>query len=113
MTIETVKARKIKGRRAALIFLSCTLYALHADSNLDTETIYRSLKTNPELERKAMSVAEKLKAEGVLIGMILTLQDFLGTPSRSRRALEGLPVAQLEALHAELQREYEIRFKGK
>jgi len=44
------------------------LYALHADSELDARQIYRSLTTNPELEKRAMSVAEKLKAEGRMEG---------------------------------------------
>ncbi len=101
------------------------LYALHADSNLDTETIHRSLKANPELKRKAMSVAEKLKAEGRQegrqeglqeghwIGKIELLDEFLGNASRAPGSLELLTVEQLQALYAELLREYETRFKGK
>ncbi|MES2709421.1 MAG: Rpn family recombination-promoting nuclease/putative transposase, partial [Verrucomicrobiota bacterium] len=40
------------------------LYALHSDSDLDARSIYHTLSSNPELEKNAMSVAEKLKAEG-------------------------------------------------
>ena len=40
------------------------LYALHADSDLDVEQIYRSLTSNPELQKSTMSVAEKLLAKG-------------------------------------------------
>ena len=95
------------------------LYALHADSDLDTEAIHRSLKTSPELERKVMSVAEKLKAEGrqegrqegFWIGRIQTLMEILEKSPQSPESLEALSLEDLEALHATLHREYEIRFK--
>jgi hypothetical protein len=72
-----------------------------------------------------MSVAERLKAEGrqegrqegltqgFWIGRIQTLEDFLEQPVSSREALEPLALAELEALHAELHRTYEIRYKRK
>ena len=44
------------------------LYALHTDSDLDAETIYHSLSSNPELEKNTMSVAEKLIAQGHGVG---------------------------------------------
>ena len=40
------------------------LYALHADEDLDVEEIYGKLSSNPDLQHKTMSVAEKLRAEG-------------------------------------------------
>jgi len=55
------------------------LYALHADSDLDVETIYHTLSANPELEKNTMSVAEKLKAEGrqegELRGRLISLRE--------------------------------------
>lgn len=103
------------------------LYALHADSNLDAEAIYLSLSSNPELEKSTMSVAEKLIAQGrvegisqgisqglskgVWIGRIQLLQDFLGEPIRPHDELESLEIQDLEALHANLHHEYEVRFK--
>ncbi|MCU0777936.1 MAG: Rpn family recombination-promoting nuclease/putative transposase [Akkermansiaceae bacterium] len=95
------------------------LYALHADSDLDAEKIYHTLSSNPELEKNAMSVAEKLKAEGrvegraegLRIGKIQAFEEFLEKPQTSRASLEAMPLAELEALHLELHREYEARFK--
>ena len=40
------------------------IYALHIDSDFDVEQIYRSLTSNPELQKTTMSVAEKLLAKG-------------------------------------------------
>lgn len=95
------------------------LYALHADSDLDARKIYHTLSSNPELKKNAMSVAEKLKAEGrvegrvegLWIGKIQAFEEFLGKNQTSREILEALPVADLEALHQTLHREYEARFK--
>ena len=97
------------------------LYALHADSDLDTETIHRSLKANPALERKAMSVAEKLKAEGLTqgrqeglwIGRIQSLEEFLSKPQTPSATLEALGIEELQTIHQQLHREYEARFKGR
>ena len=99
------------------------LYALHTDSELDAQQIYRSLTTNPELEKRAMSVAEKLKAEGRMegreegreeglwIGKIQTLEEFLEKMQTPRETLEAMPLAELEALHQDLHQQYEARFK--
>jgi predicted transposase/invertase (TIGR01784 family) len=46
------------------------LYALHTDSDLDVEKIYHKLSPNPELKNNAMSVAEKLIAEGLEKGRV-------------------------------------------
>lgn len=99
------------------------LYALHSDSDLDARGIYHSLSSNPELEENAMSVAEKLKAEGrvegrveglvegLWIGKIQAFEEFLEKPPTAREWLENLPLAELEKLHGMLHREYELRFK--
>ena len=99
------------------------LYALHSDSNLDAKGIYHTLSTNPELEKTTMSVAEKLKAEGRLegisqgiskglwVGRIQSLQEFLGLPIDPCGELERLALEELEIRHADLHREYELRFK--
>ena len=74
-----------------------------------------------------MSVAEKLKAEGRLqgisqgisqgreeglwIGKIQTLEEFLEKPQSPRAVLETLPLPELEAAYVALHQEYEIRFK--
>jgi len=103
------------------------LYALHADSDLDVGKIYSSLSSNPELERSAMSVAEKLiaqgrvegisqgisqgRSEGLWIGKIQAYEEFLEKPKTSREFLEAMPLAELEALHQMLHQEYELRFK--
>ncbi|NQX01499.1 hypothetical protein HQ447_12635, partial [bacterium] len=103
------------------------LYALHADSDLDAKKIFHTLSANPELEKNIMSVAEKLKAEGrvegrdegrrqgrdegLWIGKIQVFEEILGRPQTSREILEAKPLAELEALHQQLFREYEVRFK--
>jgi predicted transposase YdaD len=103
------------------------LYALHTDSDLDVEKIYHKLSPNPELKNNAMSVAEKLiaeglekglqkgrvegRVEGLWIGKIQTLEDFLGMDPSSSEVLDPLSVAELAAMHQGLHREYERRFK--
>jgi predicted transposase/invertase (TIGR01784 family) len=107
------------------------LYALHSDSDLDVEKIYHKLSPNPELKKNAMSVAEQLIAEGLKkgrveglekgrvegqqkglwIGKIQTLEDFLEMVPSPSEVLDPLSVAELEAMHQGLHREYERRFK--
>jgi len=99
------------------------LYALHSDSDLDVEKIYHKLSPNPELKKSAMSVAEKLiaeglkkggvegRVEGLWIGKIQTLEDFLGMAQSSSEVLDALSIAELAVLHQGLHREYERRFK--
>lgn len=95
------------------------LYALHADSDLDASEIYHSLSTNPELERNAMSVAEKLKAEGLVegqqrglwIGKIQAFEEFLNFPVSPAESLAAMNLGELETRHRDLRREYETRFK--
>lgn len=96
-------------------------YALHADSGLDAKTIFRNLSANPQLEKRAMSAAEKLRAEGreegreegFLIGNIQSLQKFLSQPQSSRTELESLDLAELKARLQSLDHEYEKRFKNR
>lgn len=95
------------------------LYALHADSELDAQQIYRSLTANPDLEKRAMSVAEKLKAEGrvdglsqgMWIGKIQALEEFLDHAPSSSESLEARSLEDLKCLHLTLHEEYEARFK--
>jgi hypothetical protein len=77
--------------------------------------IYHTLSSNPELEKNAMSVAEKLKAEGrvegLWIGQIQSLEEFLDLPVHSSESLEALRLAELKAMQERLHQEYEQRFK--
>jgi flagellar biosynthesis/type III secretory pathway protein FliH len=95
------------------------------------EKIYHKLSPNPELKKNAMSVAEQLIAEGLKkgrveglekgrvegqqkglwIGKIQTLEDFLEMVPSPSEVLDPLSVAELEAMHQGLHREYERRFK--
>jgi flagellar biosynthesis/type III secretory pathway protein FliH len=79
------------------------IYALHIDSDLDVEQIYRSLTSNPELRKTTMSVAEKLIAKG--------LEKGLKKGQSKQEALCAMDLAELEALHQQLHREYKRRFK--
>ena len=103
------------------------LYALYSDSDLDAKKIYHSLSTNPELEKNAMSVAEKLKAEGrvagrvagrvegqekgLWIGKIQAFEEFLDLPMSSDQTLGALNLEELKAMQERLRHEYELRFK--
>ena len=99
------------------------LYAIHSDSDLDTEKIYHSLASNPELRNNAMSLAEKLiakgrdegrsegRSEGYWLGRIQSLEEFLDEPQSSQEVLSAMNLAELEARHQQLHREYQRRFK--
>lgn len=99
------------------------LYALHSDSGLDVETIYHSLSANPELEKTAMSVAEKLIAKGIVqgreegreeglwIGKIQAFEEFLDVTPTLCKDLEALTLVELQHRHSELRCKYESRFK--
>jgi hypothetical protein len=103
------------------------IYALHIDSDLDVEQIYRSLTLNPELQKTTMSVAEKLLAKGRIegiaegvsrgryqgywMGRIQSLEEFLDLPQSSEETLGAMNLAELEARHQQLHREYQRRFK--
>jgi predicted transposase/invertase (TIGR01784 family) len=111
------------------------LYAIHSDSDLDTEKIYHSLASNPELRNNAMSLAEKLiakgrdeglergiekgrvegrsegRSQGYWMGRIQSLEEFLDLPQSSQETLSAMDLADLEALHQQLHREYQRRFK--
>jgi predicted transposase/invertase (TIGR01784 family) len=111
------------------------IYALHIDSDLDVEQIYRNLTSNPELRKTTMSVAEKLLAkgrvegiekgrvegiekgrsqgrtEGYWLGRIQSLEEFLDLPQSSQEVLNAMNLAELEARHQQLHREYQRRFK--
>ncbi len=95
------------------------IYVLHVDSDLDVEQIYRSLSSKSEAQKAIMSVAEKLlakgrvegRSQGYWLGRIQSLEEFLNLPQSPRETLELLTVAELEARHQELHREYQRRFK--
>jgi predicted transposase YdaD len=107
--------------------MTMLLYALHSDSDLGAEKICHKLSPNPELRNNAMSVAEKLIAEGLKkgrvegrveglqkglwIGKIQTVEDFLERVPSPGEVLDPLSVAELEAMHQGLHCEYERRFK--
>ena len=87
------------------------------------EQIYRSLTSNPELQKTTMSVAEKLiakgrieglekgRSQGYWMGRIQSLEEFLDLPQSRQEALCAMDLAELEALHQQLHREYQRRFK--
>ena len=107
------------------------LYAIHSDSELDTEKIYHSLASNPELRNNAMSLAEKLlakgrdeglekgiekgrsegRSEGYWLGRIQSLEEFLDLPQSSQEMLSAMDRGELEARHQQLQSEYQRHFK--
>lgn len=120
----------------ALLMVSI-LYMYRADGRLDVEEIAYTLRHNPELQRRAMSTAEKLiaqgRAEGIAegrteglaegrveglakgewIGKIQMLEKFLNMPSSAKTDLESKSLAELERRFADLQGEYDARFKGR
>ncbi|MBC8126491.1 MAG: hypothetical protein H8M99_05020 [Gloeobacteraceae cyanobacterium ES-bin-144] len=58
-----------------------------------------------------MTLAQQFRQEGLWIGRIQTLQEFLDLPLRSRETFETWTVEELEAAHHRLHAEYEERFK--
>jgi flagellar biosynthesis/type III secretory pathway protein FliH len=74
-----------------------------------------------------MSVAEKLiakglekglkkgrsegRSQGYWMGRIQSLEEFLDLPQSKQEALCAMDLAELEALHQQLHREYKRRFK--
>lgn len=102
-------------------------FSYHGENRLELAGGYSSLSTNPELERNAMPVAEKLiaqgrvegisqgrsegRSEGLCIGKIQAFEEFLEKPQTSPEFLEAMPLAELEVLHQKLHQEYELRFK--
>jgi flagellar biosynthesis/type III secretory pathway protein FliH len=117
------------GEMSEGLLRTSLLYALHADTNLDVEQIAHTLEMNHELRENTMSIAQKLiakgkvegrqegrlegHAEGLWMGKIQMLQNFMQLAVTPREALELLDMGQLEARFAELQRKYDLKFKGK
>ena len=84
-----------------------------------TDPIYHTLSANLESETNALSVAEKLKAEGraegqergLWIGKIQAFDEFLNCPVSFSGALGAMGLEELAARHRDLHRDYETRFK--
>ncbi len=102
-------------------------YALHSDSSLDVEEIFRHLQAAPQLKHTTMSVAEKLiakgradgeargeargEAKGSWIGKLQLLEEMMGGPVTPAEALRALSFEELEARYRECQQRYDARFK--
>jgi len=67
--------------------------------------------TQPEIQSSAMTIAQQLRQEGLWIGRIPVLEEFLNLPVSSREVLDARTVDELEAAHPRLHAEYEMRFK--
>ena len=120
-------AEILRERLPDSLFTRMLLYAANADGDLDVEGLYRSVGSNPDLEKQTMTLAEQLIAqghvsglqkgreegreEGQWIGRIQALEEFLGKPQSSGQALGSRSVEELMALHRALHGEYEARFK--
>jgi flagellar biosynthesis/type III secretory pathway protein FliH len=67
----------------------------------------------------AMTLAQQFREEGykqgyqegLWMGRIEVLEEFLGLPPSSSETLEALTVKELESIHSRLHTEYEERFK--
>lgn len=104
------------------------IYALHADEDLDPETIYHSLSANPDLAESIMSTAQMLKdqgrdegrvegrTEGEIRGRffaaIQLLQEQLGRPVDEMETLRKMDNSELETLRDRLKAEWTRRFKS-
>ena len=103
-------------------------YALHSDSSLDVEEIFRHLQTAPQLKQTTMSVAEKLiargeargeargradgEATGQWIGRLQLLEEMMGTPVTPGEVLRALSLEELELRYRACQQRYSERFKS-
>jgi flagellar biosynthesis/type III secretory pathway protein FliH len=54
---------------------------------------------------------EKGRSQGYWMGRIQTLEEFLDLPQSSQELLNTMDLAELEARHQQLHREYQRRFK--
>ena len=97
-----------------LVLLSYN-YALHADEAIDLAAIARSLEQLSQYKEPIMSLAQRLKAEGIAIGearaKVRLLERILEKPATPESVLESLSLEELERRFAELDREYSARFK--
>lgn len=97
------------------------LYALHSDENLDVESLGRILLPNPHLQKTAMSLAQKLRQEGMALGeklgrerglwlgKVQVLQEMLGIATAP--VTEDATIEQLQERFRMLQSEYDRKFK--
>ena len=97
----------------------CLLYAVYADTSLDLRQVAATLSPQSKLRDQTMSFVDKMKmegrvegrVEGLWIGKIQILEEFLDLPVSSGGGLEALNLEELKAMQERLHREYELRFK--
>jgi predicted transposase YdaD len=99
------------------------LYALHVNKHLDVESVAYKLRSNPQLQSKAMSLAEHLieqglqkgrqegRQEGVWAGKLTVLQELMNRRVSSIEELAAMSVEELQARYLELDAEYKQLFK--
>ena len=100
--------RMLEQREVVGMFEVLLRYMLAVDTSLTRENLMGTVErlANPELTTKAMSLAERLiaqgEARGIIFGKIQSLQEFLGLTQSSEQELKALSPEQLERLHKEL-----------
>jgi hypothetical protein len=103
-------------------FQTMLVYAWNVDEQLDVQEVVRQLAVQPELKRKAMTIADQLRKEGHLkgreegreqgewIGKVQLLQQLM-QEAQSREVLEEMSVAKLKKTFRALEKRYNQRFK--
>lgn len=92
-------------------------YAMHADSTLDARDLVHRIQSNPQLQGAAMSIAEKLRQEGLheglqkgrLIQGVRMLQEFLGLPVTPDAVLEEMTLDDLRTQHDAMRKTWDSR----
>lgn len=97
------------------------LYALHSEEHLDAEALGRILLPDPELNQTAMSLAQKLRMEGMQqgvqqgtarglwLGKVQLMEQMLGMESAA--IPDDVSIPELESRFLKLQAEYDRRFR--
>jgi predicted transposase YdaD len=93
------------------------------NKHLDVESVAYKLRSNPQLQSKAMSLAEHLieqglqkgrqegRQEGVWAGKLTVLQELMNRRVSSIEELAAMSVEELQARYLELDAEYKQLFK--
>jgi len=92
-------------------------YLFSALADLDVRQVAHTLEGSKELKQQAMTIAEKLmaegRAEGEARGALRVLQKLMGMPPSSEDELAAISVAEIQARFENLEREYAALYRAR
>ncbi len=118
-------ARSAAAQIGEALFAKLVYYAVHANCPLDLEELLQNLSAIPELQKRTMSLAEKLRSEGKsegrsegvklgeVKGRIRLMEELLGLPPRSDSSFSIESMDEMETVYRKLRRDYEAMARGK